>query len=102
MVRLLLKMKKSIRVRIFFERNGFAVCSRLAEILGMKVKSVRLFFIYASFTTLLGGFVMYLTCIMYDRHNTEAHDQARTGVCSNIHEKMWGEKGTRPEKNATF
>ena len=54
-------MKKSTRVRIFFERNGSAVCSRLAEILGMKVKRVRLFFIYASFTTLLGGFVLYLT-----------------------------------------
>ena len=61
MARLLLKMKKSTRVRIFFEQNGFAVCSRLAEILGMKVKSVRLFFIYASFATLIGGFVLYLT-----------------------------------------
>ena len=61
MARLLLKMKKSTRVRIFFERNGCAVCSRIAEILGMKVKSVRLFFIYASFTTLVGGFVLYLT-----------------------------------------
>jgi phage shock protein PspC (stress-responsive transcriptional regulator) len=29
--------------------------------LGMKVKSVRLFFIYASFTTLIGGFLIYLT-----------------------------------------
>jgi phage shock protein PspC (stress-responsive transcriptional regulator) len=27
----------------------------------MKVKSVRLFFIYASFATLVGGFVIYLT-----------------------------------------
>jgi phage shock protein PspC (stress-responsive transcriptional regulator) len=27
----------------------------------MKVKSVRLFFIYASFATLVGGFVLYLT-----------------------------------------
>ena len=53
-------MKRSIKVRIFFERNGFAVCSRLAEILGMKVKSVRLFFIYASFTTIIGGFLLYL------------------------------------------
>ena len=48
-------------LRIFFERNGFAVSTRLAELLGMKVKSVRLFFIYASFTTLIGGFVLYLT-----------------------------------------
>ena len=47
--------------RHWFEQNGFAVCTRLAEVLGMKVKSVRLFFIYASFATLVGGFVMYLT-----------------------------------------
>ena len=53
-------MIKSQRLRIFFERNGFAVSTRLAELLGMKVKSVRLFFIYASFTTLVGGFILYL------------------------------------------
>ena len=47
--------------RHWFEQNGFAVCTRLAEGLGMKVISVRLFFIYASFATLVGGFVMYLT-----------------------------------------
>ena len=38
-----------------------SMLSRLAEVLGMKVKSVRLFFIYASFTTLIGGFLIYLT-----------------------------------------
>lgn len=54
-------MIKPQGLRIFFERNGFAVSTRLAELLGMKVKSVRLFFIYASFTTLIGGFVLYLT-----------------------------------------
>lgn len=53
-------MKKFKEVRLFFERNGFTVCTRLAELLGMKVKNVRLFFIYASFTTLLGGFILYL------------------------------------------
>ncbi|MDA9879734.1 PspC domain-containing protein [Flavobacteriaceae bacterium] len=54
-------MKRSNKIRLFFERNGFAVCTRMADLLGMKVKSVRLFFIYASFTTLVGGFVLYLT-----------------------------------------
>lgn len=54
-------MLKQKRIRLFFERNGFAVSTRLAEALGMKVKSVRLFFIYASFTTLIGGFLIYLT-----------------------------------------
>ena len=53
-------MKSPHKIRLFFERNGFAVSTRLAELLGMKVKSVRLFFIYASFTTLIGGFLLYL------------------------------------------
>ena len=53
-------MKKTQKLRIFLERNGFRVSSRLAELFGMKVKSVRLFFIYASFTTIIGGFLLYL------------------------------------------
>lgn len=48
------------KLRVFFERYGFAVSKRLADRLGMKVKSVRLFFIYASFTTVVGGFLIYL------------------------------------------
>ena len=48
------------KFRIWFEKNGFAVCTRLAEWLGIRVKNVRLFFIYASFTTIIGGFIMYL------------------------------------------
>ena len=53
-------MKKTQKLQIFLERNGFSVSTRLAELLGMKVKSVRLFFIYASFTTIIGGFLLYL------------------------------------------
>ena len=53
-------MKRLTSIRIFFERYGFAVSKRLADRLGMKVKSVRLFFIYASFTTIIGGFLLYL------------------------------------------
>ncbi len=48
-------------LRHFFEKYGFAVSTRLADTLGMNVKSVRLFFIYASFTTIVGGFIIYLT-----------------------------------------
>lgn len=55
-----LRMQVLISLRIFFERYGFAVSKRLADHLGMKVKSVRLFFIYASFTTVIGGFLIYL------------------------------------------
>jgi len=54
-------MNKIHNLRHFFEKHGFAVSTRLAEFLGMNVKSVRLFFIYASFTTIVGGFILYLT-----------------------------------------
>ncbi|MDT0643004.1 PspC domain-containing protein [Zunongwangia sp. F363] len=48
-------------IRYFFERHGFYVSSRLADKLGMRAKSVRLFFIYASFFTMGAGFIIYLT-----------------------------------------
>tara|TARA_B110000263_G_scaffold247642_2_gene260896 strand:- start:1163 stop:1384 length:222 start_codon:yes stop_codon:yes gene_type:complete len=46
--------------RYWFSKHGFDVCSRLADWLGIKVKNVRLVFIYVSFTTLIGGFLVYL------------------------------------------
>ncbi|NCT18285.1 MAG: PspC family transcriptional regulator [Flavobacteriaceae bacterium CG_4_8_14_3_um_filter_34_10] len=48
-------------IRYFFEKYGFAVSSRLADKLGMRAKTVRLFFIYLSFATLGVGFALYLT-----------------------------------------
>jgi len=49
------------RIRHFFEKHGYYVCSRLADRLGMRAKSVRLFFIYVSFATAGVGFAIYLT-----------------------------------------
>lgn len=54
-------MKWLYDLRHYFERRGFYVSSRLAERLGMRAKSVRLFFIYVSFATLGAGFAIYLT-----------------------------------------
>jgi phage shock protein PspC (stress-responsive transcriptional regulator) len=48
-------------IRYFFERHGFHVSSRLADKLGMRASSVRLFFIYISFVTVGLGFGFYLT-----------------------------------------
>lgn len=53
-------MTKVHGLRYFFQKHGFEVCTRLAEFLGMNVKDVRLFFIYATFTTLGVGFIIYL------------------------------------------
>ena len=54
------KYKVLDRIRFFFEKHVFSVCSTLANFLGINVKNVRLFFIYASFTTIIGGFIIYL------------------------------------------
>lgn len=49
------------KIRHYFEKRGFYVSSRLADRFGMRVKSIRLFFIYLSFATLGIGFALYLT-----------------------------------------
>ncbi|RFN58533.1 PspC domain-containing protein [Marixanthomonas ophiurae] len=54
-------LKSVYRIRYFFEKRGFYVSSRLADRLGMRVKNVRLFFIYLSFATLGVGFAIYVT-----------------------------------------
>jgi len=52
-------MKWFKKLYIFLERNGFEVCNRTAFLLGIRVKNVRISFIYASF--FLGtGFIIYL------------------------------------------
>lgn len=48
-------------LRYYLERNGFYVSSRLADKIGMRAKSVRLFFIYVTFFTFGVGFGVYLT-----------------------------------------
>lgn len=48
-------------IRLFFEKHGFRVSSRLADRLGMRATQVRLFFIYISFVTVGLWFGVYLT-----------------------------------------
>lgn len=54
-------MSVVIELKYFFEKNGFHVSSRLADKLGMRASSVRLFFIYISFVTVGLWFGVYLT-----------------------------------------
>lgn len=54
-------LKLVYKLRYFFERHGFYVSSRLADRLGLRVRGIRLFFIYLSFATLGIGFALYLT-----------------------------------------
>lgn len=55
------KIRNVIKIKYFFEKYGFHVSSRLADKLGMRVTSVRLFFIYISFVTVGLWFGVYLT-----------------------------------------
>ncbi len=54
-------LKQIHHLRHYFERNGFAVSSRLADKMGMRAKNVRLFFIYITFITFGFSFGLYLT-----------------------------------------
>ena len=49
------------QLKYFFEKHGFNASSRLADKLGMRVSSVRLFFIYITFVTAGLWFGIYLT-----------------------------------------
>ena len=50
-----------LQLKYFFENYGFHVSSRLADKMGMRASSVRLFFIYISFVTAGLWFGVYLT-----------------------------------------
>lgn len=61
------KMTAIIQLKYFFEKHGFHVSSRLADKLGMRVTSVRLFFIYITFVTAGLWFGVYLTLAFWIR-----------------------------------
>ena len=56
-----------LKLKYFLEKHGFHVSSRLANKLGMRANSVRLFFIYISFVTVGLGFGIYLILAFWIR-----------------------------------
>jgi len=60
-------MTAIVKLKFFLEKHGFHVSSRLADALGMRASSVRLFFIYISFVTAGLGFGIYLTLAFWIR-----------------------------------
>ena len=60
-------MSAVLNLKFFFEKHGFHVSSRLADALGMRASSVRLFFIYVSFVTAGLGFGVNLTLAFWIR-----------------------------------
>lgn len=48
------------RIRLFFEHQGFEVCSRLGERMGIPAYRIRLFFVYSSFITLGSPLLLYM------------------------------------------
>ena len=45
---------------LFFQKHGYYVCQRIAELLGLRTKVVRTSFMYLTFVTLGFGFALYL------------------------------------------
>lgn len=60
-------MSSILHLKFFLEKHGFHVSSRLADKLGMRANSVRLFFIYISFVTVGLGFGVYLILAFWIR-----------------------------------
>ena len=60
-------MSAVVQLKYFFEKYGIHVSSRLADKLGMRVTSVRLFFIYITFVTAGLWFGVYLTLAFWIR-----------------------------------
>ncbi len=56
-------MSLVLSLKYFSEKHGFNAASRLADKLGMRASSVRLFFIYISFVTAGLWFGVYLTLV---------------------------------------
>ena len=48
------------KIWLFFEQNGFGVCSVSAKFFGLRVKNLRLFFIYLSLITIIIGPLIYV------------------------------------------
>jgi phage shock protein PspC (stress-responsive transcriptional regulator) len=46
-------------IRSYFEKQGFDVCSRTGDKIGIQASKIRLFFIYASFMTLGSPVIVY-------------------------------------------
>ena len=61
------KQRFVIKLKYFAEKHGFHVSSRLADTLGMRANSVRMFFIYISFVTAGLWFGVYLTLAFWIR-----------------------------------
>ncbi len=61
------KQRFVIRLKYFAEKHGFHVSQRLADTLGMRANSVRIFFIYISFVTAGLWFGVYLTLAFWMR-----------------------------------
>jgi len=49
------------RLRVVTERQGFEVCARLAERMGIPAYRVRLFFVYSTFIALFSPLIIYMS-----------------------------------------
>ena len=67
------------KIRTYFEKQGFDVCSRTGDRIGIKASRIRLFFIYASFLTLGSPVIVYFALMFLIQIKDSIHSR-RTSV----------------------
>jgi len=72
-------MKLAENLKTSFERQGFEVCSRMGDRIGIKAAKIRLFFIYTSFMTLGSPLIVYFT-LAFMLHIKDYINSRRTSV----------------------
>lgn len=63
------------RIRSYFEKQGFDVCSRTGDRIGIKASKIRLFFIYASFMTLGSPVLIYFALMFVIQMKDSIHSR---------------------------
>lgn len=66
-------------IRSAFEKQGFDVCSRTGDKIGIQASKIRLFFIYASFMTLGSPLIIYFA-IMFVIQIKDSINSRRSSV----------------------
>jgi phage shock protein C len=65
--------------RSYVEKNGFEVCARLGDRMGIKASQIRLFFVYASFMTMGSPLIVYFA-LAFVMHIKDYIHSRRTSV----------------------
>jgi phage shock protein PspC (stress-responsive transcriptional regulator) len=68
------------KIKYFFEKHAFGVCSYLGERFGISSSTIRLYFIYTSFITMGSPIIIYLILAFWLNLNKYMAKRKRTTI----------------------